>query len=59
MLEAIVTFLGAALLGVFGWAFQISNKISVIEAEYEGLRELINEKFKGVNDRLDRIEDKL
>ena len=59
MLEAVVGILGTAVIGVFGWAFQLSNRVSVIEAENEGLRELINTKFAEVNRRLDRIEEKL
>lgn len=59
MLETVVGILGAAVLGVFGWAFQLSNRVSVIETEYNGLQELINTRFAEVNRRLDRIEDKL
>jgi plastocyanin domain-containing protein len=59
MLETAVGILGTAVIGVFGWAFQLSNRVSVIEAENEGLRELINTKFAEVNRRLDRIEEKL
>ena len=59
MLEAIVSFLSMAVLAVIGWAFQISNRVSVIEVENDGLRELINTKFDEVNRRLGRIEDKL
>ena len=59
MLEAAVGILGTAVLGVFGWAFQLSNRVSVIEAENEGLRELITTQFTEVKRRLDRIEEKL
>lgn len=59
MLEAVVSFLGVATLAIFGWAFQLSNRVSVVETENEGLKELINTKFDEVNRRLDRIEDKL
>lgn len=56
MLEAVVGILGTAVLGIFGWAFQLSNRVSVIETEYEGLQALINSKFDEVNRRLARIE---
>jgi hypothetical protein len=59
MLEEIVSFLGVATLAVFGWAFTLSNRVTKIEAEQEGLRELINNRFIEVNRRLDNIEEKL
>jgi hypothetical protein len=54
-------------IGVFGWAFTINSKVNVQGKEIEAneklgvvrqadLKELINEKFDGVNDRLARIE---
>lgn len=63
MLEAATATLGLAVLGIFGWAFQVSNRVSVLETRYEDLVVLINEKFDGldpkftaVTDRLSRIE---
>lgn len=59
MLEAAVTTLGLAFLGVFGWTVQLGNRVSVVEAENQGLKELMITKFAEVNRRLGRIEDKL
>ena len=59
MLEAVVSVLGIATIGIIGWAFQISNRVTAIEKEHEGLRELMITQFKEVNRRLDRIEEKL
>lgn len=59
MLETVTSIIGTVVIGIVGWAFQLSNKVSVIEAEYEGLQKLINAQFAEVNRRLGRIEDKL
>lgn len=59
MLESIMSIIGTVVIGVIGWSFQLSNKVSVIEAEYEGLQKLITTQFAEVNRRLSRIEDKL
>ena len=56
MLEAFVSVLGMAFLGIFGWVIQLGNRVSVVETENKGLRELINTRFDGVDGRLDRIE---
>lgn len=56
MIEAILGTMGAAFLAVFGWAFSLQNRLIVVETEYEGLKELINSKFAGVEQRLERIE---
>ena len=59
MLETIVTILSAATLAVLGWAFQISDRMTTIEQDHKGLRELINQRFNEVDRRLESIEDKL
>jgi hypothetical protein len=63
MLEAIIStfnavdgFLGAAFIGAIGWIIALGNRVSVIEAENKGLRELIESRFDSVEGRLDRIE---
>lgn len=56
MLDIFAGLLGTALFGALGWAVQLSNRVSVVEAEHEGLKELIEAKFDGVYQRLDRIE---
>lgn len=57
--DAILGVATLAGFGALGWALQLSERITVVEVEYEGLKALINEKFDGVNGRLDRIEEKL
>ena len=56
MLEAIVSVLGLMFIGVFGWTIQLGNRVTTIEAQHLGLKELITEKFAEVNRRLERIE---
>ncbi len=56
MVEGIIGILGTALIAAFGWAVQLSGRVSSLETENEGLKELIVEKFNGVYQRLDRIE---
>lgn len=56
MLEGLVSVLGLMFVGVFGWTIQLGNRVTAIETQQTGLRELINERFSEVNRRLDRIE---
>lgn len=56
MLEYLIGFLGTALLGVIGWAFQLSSRVSVLEQQHVDLKELINTRFDSVDIRLERIE---
>jgi hypothetical protein len=73
MLSAVIGFIGAVLLAVTGWAFNMNSRISVLEADKEesrrreaNLKELIDVKLENImvmitagNLRLDRIERKL
>jgi hypothetical protein len=70
MLEAVIGILGVAVFAIFGWAFSISNRVSVLEADKESLQKLIDAKFESFMDlmrekmenvthRLARIEAKL
>lgn len=71
MLSAVYAFIGAAALGVVGWAYGIDPKIErlndkvdsevkLIDQKYESLEELINARFdsleKFTEHRLGRIE---
>lgn len=56
MLEGIVGILGTAFLAVVGWALHLSTRVSVLETQSEGLKELLEVKFDEVNRRLGRIE---
>lgn len=55
----ILSILGAGLLGVMGWAVRIGNKVAVLEADKNSLKEFINARFDEVTRRLDRIDKKL
>ena len=60
MFDTLLAIVGsAAFVGALGWAIQVSNRLSVVETERDGLKELIEEKFEGVYRRLDSIEDKM
>lgn len=67
MFNAIITVMGAAILGIFGWAFQLNSRVSVQETKHDDLKDLINTKMDALKDniefnynsisaRLDRIE---
>jgi len=49
-------FLGTALLGVMGWAFQLHSRVGVLEQQHLDLKDLINYRFDNTDSRLDRIE---
>lgn len=59
MVEAIITVLGAGLFGIVGWAFLISNRVSVLEADRISLKELIESKLNDITRRLENIERKI
>lgn len=56
-MEAILGTMGAGFLAVLGWAYTLSNRVLIVETEYEGLKDLINAKFESVEERLERIEN--
>ena len=56
MLEALVSILGLMFIGVFGWTIQLGNRVTAVETQQAGLKELINQRFDEVNRRLARIE---
>lgn len=59
MLEAIVGVIGFAILGIVGWAFQLTSRVAVVEANHEGLKELLIAQYVDLKARLDRIENNL
>lgn len=59
MIEAILTIVGTALIGALGWTFQLGTRVAILETKEPDLKALIEEKFKGVNFRLDNIEETL
>lgn len=57
MVEIIMAVAGSgAVVGIVGWIIQLGNRVSVVEAQRDGLVDLINSQFKDVGRRLDRIE---
>jgi hypothetical protein len=56
MLESLIGILGVAFLGVAGWMTNLGNRVSVIEAQFEALKELIETRFDDMDRRLERIE---
>lgn len=60
-MTALLNYLvGAALVAVVAWVFQMNTKVNVIEQKHEDFKEslekLIDAKFEAVADRLERIE---
>lgn len=59
MIEAIVGFIGMALLATIGWAFEVHADVEKLKQRDEDLKEFIEARFETVNTRLDRIEQRL
>jgi hypothetical protein len=63
MIEAAIGILGAGLLAMAAWALtnisNLSNRVSVLEADKAGLREVLEAKLEAINIRLEHIEKKL
>ena len=59
MLEGLITVIGGSLLGVIGWAFTLSSRVSVLEADKVSLKELLDSKLQNIAERLVRIEGKI
>lgn len=57
MVEAIVTLLGTGLLGVFGWAVQVGNRVTILETQRDALETYLESKFEEVHRRLDDIDE--
>jgi hypothetical protein len=57
IVEALIGILGTGLLGVIGWAVQIHSRVAVLEANYENLKELLENRFDEIIRRLDRMEN--
>lgn len=55
-METILSVVSTVCLATVGWAFSLNAKVAVLEEKEQGLRELIESRFDGVDQRLDRIE---
>lgn len=51
--------LGFIVMGIIGWAFSISNRVSVLEADKSSIREFIKIQFDDVKRRLQSLENKI
>jgi hypothetical protein len=57
MIEILTTIAGSgAFIAVVGWAYNLGNRVTKVETQYEGIEELINARFDAVEHRLERIE---
>lgn len=54
--DAVLAAVSLVSAGALGWAFSLAERMSVVETEYIGLKELINARFDSVEQRLTRIE---
>lgn len=60
MINAIISsVLGVCMTGVIAWAFNLSNRVAVLEADKVSLKELFEQKFQELSRRLDNIDRKL
>lgn len=51
--------LGIVVMGIIGWAFSISNRVSVLEADKSSIREFIKIQFDDVKRRIKSLENKI
>lgn len=67
MLNTLIGVLGAALLAVIGWAFNLQSRVSIysqrhddllrlIDTKFDAMSEMVDTKFDSSNQRLERIE---
>ena len=60
MLTSFYNFLSVCVIGVIGWAFHTSSRISILEQAHKDLKEylkdLITARFDAQDDRFARIE---
>jgi hypothetical protein len=53
MLDSMTTVIGTAVLGIAGWAVRLESRISGQDIRHQDLKELIETKFKGADDKID------
>lgn len=56
MLNTLISLLGVAVVGAFGWIFQLGNRVTKLEADHGSFTDLLNIQFADVRQRLTRIE---
>lgn len=63
MVETLISFAGPLAVGIAAWAFQkvedLSTRLTTIEAENKGLRELLTSRFNNIDGRFDNVDDRL
>lgn len=57
MRDRLLGVLTIALTAVFGWVWQTQTRVTILETEGTGLRELLRAEFDEVRGRLQRIEN--
>lgn len=58
-MEAVMTIMGTALLGVIAWAFTLGSRVAVLEANKTSFERYLNSQLDNITARLVRIEAKL
>lgn len=59
IVAAVVGFIGLVIMAIIGWAFSITNRVSVLEADKTSLKEFISIQFEDLKNRLDKLEEKI
>lgn len=59
VMGTIIAFLGAVVLGIIPWSFNIKSRVDLQGQQIIDLKELINVQLNGISQRLDRIEKAL
>jgi hypothetical protein len=55
IIDFTVGLLVASVMAIFGWAWTISNRVTVLETDKIGLKELMLSKFEEVSRRLTEL----
>lgn len=55
-IKYLLSVLGMSILAIFGWGFNLSNRVTAIEQKQMDIPDLLDAKFDSVNFRLERIE---
>jgi hypothetical protein len=56
--EAVITGVGLLFAGM-AYIFRLEQKLAVQDERHDGLKDLIESRFDGMDNRLERIEDKI
>lgn len=56
LINWLLGLLSAAMTGVTIWGLSIQTRVTTLETQYEDLKYFLEDKFKSLAERLDRIE---